>query len=1111
MSQCPTSNQRAFSATSAQGSGGPGGYAGGNGMPTYGSASSTIGAKDTILNNAAVKRQTSQQINDTIGDANGSAPATPRATAGLRNIAKNFVDLLNTAVFGADARRAKFDDAVKALGGLTSGEESWWLDMTTRMENWFSDTGAAFDKWVMLKAVDPTKAMNQQQLIMARRNMQAKINAVNDRLMRNTVNPILKDVVEPVAKRLGYSNRDMAVLLGDYANALAVPEKNAELLRRWNEELNTLKQIPTDKLRRKDINRITELKNNINNLNTYIDAVDVPEGLVSCGYTNGQAQKLLQDLRDLGITDAEGAEFSARLTDWAYEILLERAKAGTLDPDILRRFPKSYANYVPFQNRFDNSLGAVNETRTYNPGTYHAMDGSRNKPDSAFLTLESYSRRAANEVGMQEFGILLASKAVLDKANKVDNGLRLYSKKQIDRWKLSPNPAISKWAQNFDTQGGIVVDVPQYKNGRFVGNKRCYVCFDPNWKDGSLDGSVINNALLAAPKISGGLHKMAVANSWYGQMFTRMTGFFSPVNCGRDGVERSYHLAAMTTYDAMGREIQGSDLLWSYFSRFPEVGAQLRDAIAGRLQPGTKYGDYWQEFQAMGAFQEYTPGVMESGRTMSEIIAAQNQPNRIKNALNKQQNAKLRRYFAEAGRNKDAVLNTIDQWNSYFNNIAPFAEFVTLREAGVPAERAGANVLESMNMTRRGTLTPVLQVFFPFVKPTLNSAAAMARSLGLVYDPRGFIAAGKNGWKYMLGTTMAYAMLQPLIADSMDEDPETGMKRIDTLPLSELARIVPVSIGDGNYIKLPLGFGPIQLATTLVNGVDRMMRGLMTPEDVGFEMLFSVAKNMMPGNWPEFKFTEDPIDYMAQMFTPSFLSGFTQIATNRTHFGSPIIYADENDETRALADQGRTSTPPVYHDAARGILQVTGMDFAPEQIRAITNSMFIGPLRIFRSMLENDSQYKMAKESSILDDHDNLLMAGLKALGFGMVAGSVQNEGRQFFYQAAGDYERRIKRSGVKLTSPEYGNDREARIAYQTEKLSEAGFSQDEIDDWFLIRDAIQALRQGSGEFNEQFRTVWRLANDTTEVREALTELANREAEVYDSVVQQLHYYGAAR
>ena len=290
-----------------------------------------------------------------------------------------------------------------------------------------------------------------------------------------------------------------------------------------------------------------------------------------------------------------------------------------------------------------------------------------------------------------------------------------------------------------------------------------------------------------------------------------------------------------------------------------------------------------------------------------------------------------------------------------------------------------------------------------------------------------------------------------------------------------------------------------------------MLRGLMTPEDVGFEMLFSIAKNMVPGSWPEFEFTEDPIDYMAQMFTPAFLSGFTQIATNRTHFGSPIIYADENDETRALADQGRTSTPPVYHDAARGILQVTGMDFAPEQIRAITNSMFIGPLRIFRSMLENDSQYKMAKESSILDDHDNLLMAGLKALGFGMVVGSAQNEGRQFFYQAARDYEQRIKRSGVKLTSSEYGNDREARIAYQSEKLSEAGFSQDEIDDWFLIRDAIQVLRQGSGEFNEQFRTVWRLANDTTEVREALTELANREAEVYDSVVQQLHYYGAAR
>ena len=99
----------------------------------------------------------------------------------------------------------------------------------------------------------------------------------------------------------------------------------------------------------------------------------------------------------------------------------------------------------------------------------------------------------------------------------------------------------------------------------------------------------------------------------------------------------------------------------------------------------------------------------------------------------------------------------------------------------------------------------------------------------------------------------------------------------------------------------------------------------------------------------------------------------------------------------------------------------------------------------------------------------------------------------------------------MKLTSTEYGNDREARIAYQTGKLLDAGFTQDEVDDILLIRDTVQSMRQANKRFNDATRTTWLTANDSTELRAQLVELANQEADIYDEAVPQLHFFGRAR
>ena len=93
----------------------------------------------------------------------------------------------------------------------------------------------------------------------------------------------------------------------------------------------------------------------------------------------------------------------------------------------------------------------------------------------------------------------------------------------------------------------------------------------------------------------------------------------------------------------------------------------LRDAIRGTAAPDSDAARFWKEYQAMGLYQEYTPGMNSSNRTMADIMSEQATEGRIKRALGNATNAKLRRAFNELGRNRDTALRVIDQWNGYFN------------------------------------------------------------------------------------------------------------------------------------------------------------------------------------------------------------------------------------------------------------------------------------------------------------------------------------------------------------------------------------------------------------------------------------------------------------
>ena len=168
---CPTDSDLLSAAYSPHGTSNPE-----NGVSSFSGADDTMNARDAIAREASSREETAERIRNVIGDDNSNtAQSTVQDKRSLRNLAKDFNKLYGSAVRGQEAKLASFQDAVKRLGNLCTGDESLWLNITTRLSGLFNDSRSAFSRWVMIKAFQKDRAMNQQELIMGLRNMDARI------------------------------------------------------------------------------------------------------------------------------------------------------------------------------------------------------------------------------------------------------------------------------------------------------------------------------------------------------------------------------------------------------------------------------------------------------------------------------------------------------------------------------------------------------------------------------------------------------------------------------------------------------------------------------------------------------------------------------------------------------------------------------------------------------------------------------------------------------------------------------------------------------------------------------------------------------------------------
>lgn len=1084
------------------------------GNQIHGSSSTRLnldGLRD-IRNFNARQRKVIMEINDLYGTGGVGNIITPspKDAARLRQDADY---LANATRFArqAEQRRAEAQAlAWNIASGASINAQSKWLGIATKGFKWFADKSANLHQQILTYFGTEGAHAEQNPFIRAFSSMTDKVPGKLQTYLTH-VDEMKKYVRQnKLEERSGMDFEDLIRANGYYAIARHMPERNEFLLNtRWKQDIEQA-------LKEGDVGKAKSIADMAQALRDNLENASPPEGLNSGGYTNAQARAMMDDfLRVTHLTKEEADTLSDMLMQWNRAISEDRARNGFLSEQTINSFPDEFQYYVPVKSVEENTTGPLNDATIFNPGKYHRIEGSVKEPTSAYDSIMQYARRAAIEFGTQEFGMYAHTVAHMQKVQgRADMGIRSadYDVLMKMRYGRDSSPAERLHAEAImnDRHGaGIVVEVPEIReDGTYAGRtSRRYIYFDPKYQSEitGITGYDLQQALSGTVKTAASIEPIAAVTSLYGQASTRFTPMFAPVNMMRDIGDRLVHLTARDTTAADGSIIRGSDIATSFLGNLPRAGRVVYDALAGRIDPSSPLGRAWQEYVDQGLYMQYTPGADNKQLTMAQILSGESSRKGVfRKELERRDMKGLADAIGLAGKYKDKVVSAIDKWNDYYNNIAPFSQFLTLREAGATADAAGHTTINTMNLRKHGTLTPFMRMLYPFANPTMQSVTAIARTLGFAPDAKGQFHMNKRGNMVAVASLAAAYALADVMREGLGRDPDSGEYRMDGMPLSDLGRYLPIALdSDGGMFKLPMSYGIMNTALTMAIGATRVERGMMEPADFAFESTMSVLRNISPVDWPAFSFTSDPAAYLTQAFTPALARPLVDLASNKDRFGQPITFASGTD-TKSKAAQGRSTTERGYHDLALWIQSNLGIDMAPESYRNLRDSLEVGPLRLIRAFTDSP-EFNLRVSDPDNPNARDVLGPWLSVLGASMIYGRASHTNSALFYQQANKIYERIRAENLPMTSKVYnGKGAAAREAYQTKVLEEHGWDQKDIMRYLIVDRTRKQLNKMNEELREKAPGVIIGSESSDEAREMFSEAGRAKAELWGAALREL-------
>lgn len=959
-------------------------------------------------------------------------------------------------------------------------QQSRWRSIGTSIRKAFLDTASPFLEWVT--RVEPTRSgeYDDHPLWKSFKLMIAQTRAAKSRLY-NTYMQTFDNICYRIAEDMGFEGPAVWEDLGTYATAYhIITEGSAAHRQSLVDVLQTALSQPASR----DKNAAVQAaQRELDAYDAYqanpFEAEKVP---VAGGLTDIEAMQKIQALRDKGYSDYNLEQGRLALVQ-AYEgVTLERLRSGTLSETEVANW-QPFVSYVPLTVDTEGNMSAANDVDSVirNPSRDHVRQGSLRQSENAADAMSRMVSRVAAEISTQPFLEELNATYTRLAENGNTYGLQRWSLAEIHSMLSSPKYAETGRTRN--DLNGFIYRMPQtLPDGTETRVTYKFTFFDSANRDTTdalvraISTPVANQSKLAEVSTS--------LTRGVGRLFTKWRVSFAPKNAMQDIIERTVNTTARDFRAADGTPISGAQLaprMLAYAAN-PKLMHQFAKAFSGN-DANSYYGRYWTEFQNSGAyftFNQLLEG--KSSQLTGDHLANMNYIRRTLKAPSK----------------------VLDAYNDAFNSVPSFIQYVTMREAGMTVNDAAFWTLDMLNLYDTGSLTPMLSTVFPFVRPIFQSGGNLLRTLGLHVGVAQSPRAAFRGWATLTGLTAGFSMLLPFIKGNAGDDPETGVNRFDAMSLNQMQTSVPLFTADGDFWRMPVGFGLSQTAWSAAVCFDRVSRGIMSPGEGFFHTFLTATKNIAPDTYPDYAFADDPAKWLLQTFSPSTLRPIVDLGANKNNWGQPI-YQGNPPIGKRKAESGYRATADVWQEAAKGIQQYTGLDMAPEQWRYFFNGYLMGPLQGIMAFLEEDSLYKSPIHQST---RDNLGPWG-SALGASAIYNTEMNVSAQLYYSRKSDMERELTKRGVRVTDSANRGDTERSENFIREQMAIGGFNQPQIDDYITLTRYRKKLDKLDRNFRERLDSLRTQEAPAEEIQREFYEWSSQKHAFQTQAVRSLNYFKA--
>jgi hypothetical protein len=411
---------------------------------------------------------------------------------------------------------------------------------------------------------------------------------------------------------------------------------------------------------------------------------------------------------------------------------------------------------------------------------------------------------------------------------------------------------------------------------------------------------------------------------------------YNPIYIGTTAWARDFNEAVVTAYAAQG--IKGG----------PAAGTKLAKRTAR----------YIASLSGMGTITDYLKGkdpttaegeiltllfdqFLEDGGAIghAQVMDAERYAQDTAKAIERYAAAKRGDPRAAALMAKDMTAKALDNASQLIDLQARFATYRAAIEQGINREDAAALALDSsLNLTRRGELSPYLDTWSFFFSPTVEGARK------LLSQGRYSTIARKLFSKAVVVGALMYLFNRfgPGAGDD-DEDGRPNILEVNNVT-AQSRMIFRYGSGVNDYVAVPVAFG---MGFFNYAGGQIMAAVLddIPPEEAGFNIVSGFTNMASP---IKTEGTEGLTSIVNFVF-PDPAQPFFDLIVNRSAFGSKI-YSDKSQYgTLPKSELGREETGEVWKFIARGMNSLAGgtdtvekwTSMQPEQYRYIVQQ-FLG-------------------------------------------------------------------------------------------------------------------------------------------------------------------------